>query len=160
MSMDSGLRQETSRDIALVQKLGLEEMRAFLAEVFPNLTIDGPSYVVEAVGPGTARLRLFAHPRHIRPGGTMSGPAAMLVADLGIYLAVLSVIGKVPLAVTTSLNINFLAKPPPGDLIGESRILKAGKRLVVGETTIYSDGSPAPVAHATATYSVPPGAVK
>lgn len=142
------------------QVLSLAEMRAFLAEVFPELDIDGPSYRLEALGAGTCTLRLFHHPRHLRPGGTMSGPAAMLVADLAVYVAVLSVIGRVPLAVTTSLHINFLAKPRPADLVGEARLLKVGRRLCVGETTIFGAGEAAPVAHATATYSLPPDTVK
>jgi len=81
-----------------------------------------------------------------------------MLADVALYVAVLSVIGIVPLAVTTSMTINFLSKPAPRDLVGEASILKAGKRLCVGEVLLHSDGSEEPVAHVTGTYSVPPRA--
>jgi uncharacterized protein (TIGR00369 family) len=59
------------------------------------------------------------------------------------------------MAVTTNLNINFLRKPGRGDLIADAKLLKVGKRLVVGEVAIYSDGEGDPVAHVTSTYSIP-----
>ena len=80
----------------------------------------------------------------------------MALADFAMYVAVLASIGPVPLAVTTNLNINFLRKPAPRDLIGGGRLLKLGKRLAVGEVTIRSDGEEEPVAHVTSTYSIPP----
>jgi uncharacterized protein (TIGR00369 family) len=93
----------------------------------------------------------------LRPGGTVSGPVMMAVADSASYAAILSRIGLVPLAVTTSLNINFLRKPSAeAAIVGDASILKLGKRLVVCEVRIYSEGNPEPVAHATATYAIPP----
>src|SRR4029079_4808194 len=92
---------------------------------------------------------------HIRPGGTISGPTMMELADFAMYVAVFSAVGPQPLAVTTNLNINFLRKPGKGDLIAEARLLKVGKRLAVGEVTIYSEGASEPVAHVTSTYSIP-----
>jgi acyl-coenzyme A thioesterase PaaI-like protein len=80
----------------------------------------------------------------------------MALADLTMYAVVMSLIGRVELAVTTSLNCNFLRRPRPADLIAEGRILKLGKRLAVGEVSLYSEGSPEPVAHVTCTYSIPP----
>jgi uncharacterized protein (TIGR00369 family) len=80
----------------------------------------------------------------------------MALADFAMYVAVLAAIGPVPLAVTINLNINFLRKPAPGDLVGEARLLKLGKRLATGEVTIYSHGETEPVAHVTSTYSIPP----
>jgi uncharacterized protein (TIGR00369 family) len=80
----------------------------------------------------------------------------MTLADLAMYMAVLAMIGPVALAVTTNLNINFLRKPGQADVIAEARLLKLGKRLAVGEVTMYSEGDPEPVAHATVTYSIPP----
>jgi len=108
------------------------------------------------IGAGTARVRMPADERHVRPGGTISGPAQMALADFSIYAAVLGAIGEVPLAVTTSLNINFLNKPAPGELLAEARLLKVGKRLAMGEVTIFSNGVQQPVSHVTATYSIPP----
>jgi uncharacterized protein (TIGR00369 family) len=92
----------------------------------------------------------------IRPGGTISGPTMMALADFTMYVAVLAAAGPVPLAVTTNLNINFLRKPTQTDLIADARLLKRGKRLVVGEVLIYSQDVEEPVAHVTATYSIPP----
>jgi uncharacterized protein (TIGR00369 family) len=79
----------------------------------------------------------------------------MALADFTMYLAVLSAIGWVPLAVTTNLNINFLKKPGARDLIAEARLIKLGKRLAVGEVHIRSDGDDDSVAHVTSTYSIP-----
>ncbi len=104
---------------------------------------------------GTARLRMKASEEMLRPGGTISGPAMFGLADVALYGAVLSMIGPVALAVTTNMNINFLRKPAPRDLLAEARILKLGKRLAVGEVTIWSEGDEEPVAHATGTYSIP-----
>ncbi|MGB9316933.1 MAG: PaaI family thioesterase, partial [Pseudolabrys sp.] len=92
----------------------------------------------------------------VRPGGTISGPTMMELADFAMYVAVFSVAGPVPMAVTTNLNINFLRKPGRGDLVADAKLLKVGKRLVVGEVAIYSEGEPEPVAHVTSTYSMPP----
>jgi len=92
----------------------------------------------------------------LRPGGTISGPMMMGLADLAMYGAVLAAVGPEELAVTTNLNINFLRKPPPAPLIAEARLLKLGKRLAVGEVELYSEGDTEMVAHVTATYSLPP----
>lgn len=113
---------------------------------------------VEAVEAGYVRARLPFDPMSIRPGGTISGPTMMGLADYTIYAVVMSLIGPVKLAVTTNLNCNFLRRPKPGDLIAEGTILKLGKRLAVGEVSIYSDGEDEPVAHVVATYSIPPEA--
>lgn len=113
---------------------------------------------VEDIGEGTARLRLPASEDVLRPGGTVSGPTMMTLADFAMYAAVLGAIGRVEMALTTNLSINFLRPPPQGDLIGDCRLLKLGKRLAYGEVLIksaaVSDGDP--VAHATLTYSIPP----
>jgi uncharacterized protein (TIGR00369 family) len=131
------------------------ELEAFLDREFPQIHHGGRSYSVEAVGRLTARVRMAYHERHIRPGGTLSGPSMMALADLGLYLAILAHIGPVGLAVTTNLSFNFLRKPGPRDLIAECRLLKLGKRLAVGEVSVMSDGSPDVVCHATGTYSIP-----
>jgi len=91
----------------------------------------------------------------LRPGGTVSGPTMMELADFAMYVAVFSAIGPQPLAVTTNLNINFLRKPTHADLLADARLMKVGKRLAVGEVTIFSEGTDEPVAHVTATYSIP-----
>lgn len=111
---------------------------------------------VEQIGSGTARIRMRHSDDFLRPGGTVSGPVLMGLADMAMYAVVMSLIGQVELAVTTNLNINFLRRPGPADIIAEARILKLGKRLAVGEVALYSDGEEGMVAHVTATYSIPP----
>lgn len=134
-----------------------EEVSGFLDREFPEINYDGPAYSVDAVTADSVVIRLNANDRHLRPGGTVSGPAMMALADLAAYVAILAHIGPVALAVTTNLNINFLKKPSPGDLLGTCRVLKLGKRLAVVECAITAEGSEDIVAHATATYSIPPG---
>lgn len=133
-----------------------EEVEAFLDREFPQIHQDGRVFSVEAVGPLIGRMRMRAGARHVRPGGTLSGPAMMTLADLVFYVAILANIGPVGLAVTTNLSFNFLRKPPPGDLLAECRLLKIGKRLAVGEASLRSEGSDEIVCHATGTYSIPP----
>ena len=102
-------------------------------------------------------MRQAFRQRSVRPGGTISGPVMMALADFAMYVAVLAAIGPVPLAVTINLNIYFLRKAAPRDLLAEARLLKLGKRLATGEVTICSQGEAEPVAHVTSTYSIPPG---
>lgn len=132
------------------------EIEAFLDREFPQIHLGGRVYSVEAVGPMTARMRLAADDRHLRPGGTVSGPAMMALADLVLYVTILAQIGPVGLAVTTNLAFNFLRKPEPGDLLADCRLLKLGKRLAVGEASLFSGASEEVVCHATGTYSIPP----
>ncbi len=136
-------------------RMSVSQIDAYLDEVFPQLHHGGRTYVVEAVGPMTARMRCDYHERHLRPGGTLSGPTMMTLADVALYVAILAQIGPVALAVTTNLNVNFLRKPGQAALIGEARLLKLGKRLAVGEVAIYSQGEAEMVCHATGTYSIP-----
>ena len=93
----------------------------------------------------------------LRPGGTVSGPVMFAVADAAMYIAILGEIGLVPLAVTTNININFLNKPVAhANLTAECRLIKVGKKLIIGDVFIYSEDQDEPVAHATGTYSIPP----
>lgn len=130
----------------------VEEITRFIAEDFPQCNSE-----VESAGAGRARLRHRIGQDELRPGGTVSGPVMMAVADVAIYVAILGEIGIVPLAVTTSLNINFLRKPAADrDIIGECRLIKVGRSLAVGDVYLYSEGEEQPVAHAVGTYSIPP----
>lgn len=134
-------------------KMDFAQLQQFLVQHFPQ----GEQYgELVQLGDGTAIMRLPVDDQHLRPGGTVSGPAMMGLADVAVYAALLSRIGPVPLAVTTQLNINFLRKPVADcAMIAEAKMLKVGKRLAVGEVYILSDGDLAPVAHATMTYSIP-----
>jgi len=135
----------------------VDELNGFLTAEFPQIFHAQSGLAIEEVWHGGARVRQAFQQHSVRPGGTISGPTMMALADFAMYVGVLASIGRVPLAVTTNLNINFLRKPATCDLIAECRLLKLGRRLAVGEVTIRSDGQKAPVAHATSTYSIPQG---
>jgi uncharacterized protein (TIGR00369 family) len=135
--------------------MNIDEISTLLHEVFPQGFYPGCGLTIEHVDYASSRVRRHFQEDYIRPGGTISGPTMMELADFAMYVAVFSVAGPQPLAVTTNLNINFLRKPGKGDLIAEARLMKVGKRLVVGEVVIYSEGENEPVAHVTSTYSVP-----
>jgi uncharacterized protein (TIGR00369 family) len=135
--------------------LTAEEIEKFLHDIFPQIFYPGCGLKVERVAYGDVRVRREFHEGHLRPGGTISGPTMMQLADFAMYVAVFSAVGRQPDAVTANLNINFLRKPGHADLIADARLLRVGKRLAYGEVTIYSNGEDAPVAHVTSTYSIP-----
>ncbi|MGE8358159.1 MAG: PaaI family thioesterase [Microvirgula sp.] len=123
-----------------------------MAAEFPQTRV-----MIEDVGNRSATVSLETGEADLRPGGTVSGPTLMAVADVALYVAVLGAIGIVPLAVTTSLTINFLRKPASRKrVIGKCALMKVGKTLVMGEVSLYSEGVEDPVAHVVGTYSVPP----
>jgi uncharacterized protein (TIGR00369 family) len=130
-----------------------EDLHRFIEKEFPQAPA---GITVDSVDDTTIRVRQKTADRHLRPGGTVSGPTLMAMVDFGFYLLLLSRLGPVALAVTTNLNINFMRKPDPGHLVGEGRLLKLGKSLAVGDFTIWNEGEQDPVAHATVTYSIPP----
>ena len=132
------------------------EVTALLDREFSQVVSRGSGTTIEDAWLGGCRIRRAFSEKSLRPGGTISGPTMMGMTDFAMYVAILASIGPVPLAVTTSLNINFLRKPEQRDLVAEARLIKLGKRLAVGEVEIYSDGEDEMVAHATATYSIPP----
>ena len=126
----------------------------FLKRQFPQ-----SKCVVEEVANRSATVTHPVGPEHLRPGETVSGPLLMTVADVAIYVAILGTIGIVPLAVTTSLTINFLRRPAAGKpIVGVCQLIKVGRALIVGEVALYSQDSQEMVAHAVGTYSVPPNA--
>lgn len=127
------------------------ELAEFLAKEFPQ-----NKCTVEAVGGMAATVRHPIGIHELRPGGTVSGPVLMTVADVALYVAILGEIGIVPLAVTTSLNINFMRKPSADKaIIGVCKLMKVGKTLAVGEVSLYSEGVAEPVAHVVGTYAIP-----
>ncbi len=132
-------------------KLDANQAQEFLDSIFSGNTL-----VVEETGEMYARMRMKIGERHLRPGNTVSGPSMMGLADAAFYIATLAQIGPVALAVTTNLNINFLRKPGPTDIIAIAKIFKLGQRLSIGEVSIFSEGQDELVAHATVTYSIPP----
>ena len=146
----SPLPSAEARSACLPTRAGLQ---AFMAVEFPHNRCS-----IESVGNGAATLRYDVDTADLRPGGTVAGPVLMMVADVALYIAILGEIGIVPLAVTTSLNINFLRKPASGaSIIGVCKLIKVGKLLAVGEVSLFSEGNDAMVAHAVGTYAIPPG---
>jgi uncharacterized protein (TIGR00369 family) len=146
---------QAGKQAAMKASMSVDELERFLAAEFPQAFHDGSGLSIEEVWHGGGRVRQAYQPQFIRPGGTISGPTMMALADFAMYVGLLASIGPVPLAVTTNLNINFLRKPGPRDVIAECRLLKLGKRLAVGEVRIFSEGMDEPVAHVTSTYSIP-----
>jgi len=136
-------------------RMTADEIKRFMEKAFPlaRLPVE-----IEELRDGFLRIRVGVSDRSLRPGGTVSGPTLMTIADTAMYNLLLGMIGPVALALTSNLNINFLRAPKPADVIAEAEMLKLGKRLAVGQVTIYSEGSNDPVAHATVTYSIPPDA--
>lgn len=135
--------------------LSAEEVNALMLRAFPQLNAFQGDYHAVDVFPGGCVVRLNAEERHLRPGGTVSGPALFTLADIGGYACVLSHAGPDALSVTTNLNINFVRKAEAGPIDGRCRIIKLGRNLMVFEIDIVrADGET--VAHATGTYSIPP----
>lgn len=131
------------------------EVNTLMGEVYPQLNRDYSDYDTIDVFPGGCLVRLNAGDRHLRPGGTVSGPSLFTLADIGGYACVLSHAGADALSVTTNLNINFMRKAGPGPIDGHCRILKLGRSLMVFDIDIVgADGQT--VAQATGTYSIPP----
>jgi len=129
-----------------------DEIAAFLAAEFPQTKA-----LVSAVGDRGATVTHDVGLDELRPGGTVSGPVLMELADVALYVAILGEIGIVPLAVTTGLTINFLRKPAADRrVVGVCKLLKVGRTLAVGEVWLYSEGVEEPVAHVVGTYSIPP----
>ena len=134
-------------------KMSLAEVQAFLSAEFPQVAED---YTVEALGPMTARMRLDTTDRHLRPGGTISGPSMFSLADCAVYLCLIAMVGPEALAVTTNASIDFMRKPEAGKaLLAEVKLLKLGRALVVGDVLMRSMGNDKIVARATLTYSRP-----
>lgn len=132
-----------------------EEVKTFLEREFPQLVDDIGGLTIEDSSADHATMRLAVGRRHLRPGGTVSGPTQFFLADVCAFVAVLVAVGPVALAVTTSATINFLKKPAATALLATARILKRGKRLVVIDCLIHSEGQDDAVAHAVLTYSIP-----
>lgn len=136
--------------------MDVEALSSFLEREFPQVNADGIAFTVTGAGSGFASMRLDPLERHLRPGGTVSGPTLFALADVAAYLAILAQIGPVALAVTTNLNINFLRKPELGPIDAVAKLLKLGKRLAVVDIAMTSAMNGQLVAHATSTYSIPP----
>jgi len=129
-----------------------QQIQQFFDKEFTEANIS-----IERIEEGRVSIRRPVLRQNLRPGGTVSGPFMMAVADAALYVAIFAELGLVTLAVTTNLNMNFLNKPSKDcDVLAECRLLKIGSKLVVGEVTLFSEGNASPIAHAVGTYSIPP----
>lgn len=134
--------------------MNAQEVMDYMAEVFPQVRDD---FAIDRLEETSLTMRLLTDERHLRPGGTVSGPSMFALADCAVYAMVLARVGRKALAVTTSCSVDFMRKPEAGrDVVAECRLLKLGRSLAVGDVLMFSDGRPEPVARATMTYSIPP----
>ncbi|MCI5043613.1 MAG: PaaI family thioesterase [Aquisalinus sp.] len=139
-------------------KLTAEEAAGFLIELFPGWS---KYYDLLSLDEQGMRLKMFVQERHLRPGGTVSGPAVFAMVDAGAYLLTMAHIGREAMTVTSNCSIDYMRKPVAGaDIIGEFRLLKLGRTLCVMDVLVYSEGDPAPVARANITYAIPPARQK
>jgi len=133
-------------------KMTIAEVTAFLEKVFPQIDND---FELLSLSVDEVVVRMNVQNRHLRPGGTVSGPAMFALADVSYYMATLAFIGPEALTVTTNCSIDFMRKPAATDMIGKARVLKLGRSLSVGDVLLYSEGVAAPVARANLTYAIP-----
>ena len=136
---------------SIMSKVTTEKFNEIINIELPSVAEVG--IYLQAIDEGKAELVLPYNENSLRPGGTIAGPFMMMLADVCMFAVVLSLLGEIKLAVTTSLNINFLRKPANTDLVAHGSIIKMGKRLAVLEVSIFSGADI--VAHATGTYSIP-----
>ncbi len=133
--------------------MSIDALHRLMEREFPQV---GEQFVITEIRADGLCLRMRIDDSHLRPGGTVSGPSMFALADCAFYLATLAMIGPEALTVTTNCAIDFMRKPPPGDLLGEARILKLGQSLSVGDVIIHGLDDPRPLARASLTYSIPP----
>jgi uncharacterized protein (TIGR00369 family) len=133
--------------------MDIPALEAFLSDAFPQ--VDGV-FRIEALRGDGVRVRMPVTQANLRPGGTVSGPSMFALADVSVYIAILARVGPKALAVTTNCAIDFMRRPRPVDMIAETRLLKLGRSLAVGDALLYSEGTAEPVARAGLTYALPP----
>ncbi|HEY6319159.1 MAG TPA: PaaI family thioesterase [Acidimicrobiia bacterium] len=132
--------------------LNARQVTEYLDEVWPGVT---SSMTIEEVGGRRARVRTRVGDNGLRPGGIVSGPVLMSLADSAVWAAIIGVLRDAAMAVTVSLTIHFLRPAPPGDVVAEAQLHKVGRRLATGDVLLYAEGQDEPVAHATVTYALP-----
>ncbi|MGN6104122.1 MAG: PaaI family thioesterase [Kofleriaceae bacterium] len=133
-------------------RMTIAEIEALMETYFPDARRFA---TIASLAEGELVLRLPVQSGHVRGGGTISGPALMTLADTAAYFLTLAMAGPVPQATTANLDIHFLSRPQPVDVIATARLLRLGRRLVVSTVELRSDGSDELVAHATVTYALP-----
>ena len=135
-------------------KMSIDELHAFLECDFPQVAND---FTITQLDHDELHVQLNVKEKHLRPGGTVSGPTMFGLVDVSVYIAILARLGPVALAVTTNCSIDFMRKPMSDqELVSKTRILKMGRTLVIGDVLVYSGDDTRPVARANLTYSIPP----
>jgi len=137
-------------------RLDADQLNAFMARAFPHAE-PGSRAVIADVQPGKITMRLQGGERSLRPGGVVSGPTLMALADSAVYALVLAHIGEVPMAVTTSLTMHFLRPAKPGVVMAEARLLKLGRRIATADVAIWTEAPGVIDAHAVVAYAIPEG---
>jgi uncharacterized protein (TIGR00369 family) len=138
-----------------MRHLSADAVTELIDEAFPQIHAAGRVLEIEHVGPDTARVRMRLNDRNTRHGGTISGPAMFTLADFSIYAALIGRLGVAAItSVTSNLNITFLMRPPPRDVIAETRLVRVGRRLAYAQVELYSDGGAEMIAHATGSYAL------
>lgn len=138
-------------------QMSANQLNAVLSANFPagERRLD----LVREVSPGRVRLVQDFHPGMLRPGGLISGPTLMGIADTTGYVIVMAHVGQELMAVTSALTMNFLRGAKPGEIVAEGELLSLGRRNAVIDVRIWTGGSERPVAQATVTYArAQPGA--
>ena len=140
----------------MTNSLDIARIEALIDDRFPQIHSGGRIFTIEEIAERNASVRMRHHERMLRPGGTVSGSAMFSLADFSVYVAIIATLGEEGIdAVTTNLNINFLARPEARDMVASVSLMRLGRRLAVGEARLYSDGEGDMVAHAIATYALP-----
>jgi|GEM_PF-57210 len=146
---DGHRRDPPLASAAVEIRVDVEELTAFMGGAFPG----GVPWTIHRLDADGVTLTLPTDDRHLRPGGTVSGPTMMMLADSAAYAVVLAAVGLEALAVTTNLSINFVRRAEPGVLVADAELLKAGRTQALAEVRLH-DGDPDHlVAHAVVTYS-------
>ena len=146
-----------AKQASVTSSLPIARIEALIDDRFPQIHLGGRVYIIEELGERSSRVRMRHHERMLRPGGTVSGPAMFGLADFSVYVAIIAALGEAGIdAVTTNLSINFLTRPEARDMLASVSLIRLGRRLAVGEARLYSDGKGDMVAHAIATYALPP----
>lgn len=133
--------------------LDADQVNALLDRAFPGIAQGGPQ--VTEVGPGRVRVVRPYGEGLLRPGGVISGPTLMALADTAAYALVLAHLGDQLMAVTSQLAMNFLRGAKPGDLHAEAEMLRLGRRLATCDVRIWTEGPERLAAQANVTYALP-----
>ena len=138
----------------LTVKLDGDALNAFLGRAFPYSPREGIA-TVDRVVPGEVWTSLMPGATHLRPGGIVSGPTLMSLTDTAAYAVVLAHIGEVAMAVTSSLNYQFLRPCPNETVRAHASLIKLGRRQAFIDVRLYVDSLTTPVGQAIVTYAIP-----